>query len=219
MPKLRPETLAARREHILDAAERCFARSGFHRCTMAEICAEAGVSAGALYVHFPSKEALIAGSSERDRARLAKQFEELANAPDLTTALTKIAEYYAVDEPQYKRVLTAEIGLESTRDPAVRKIYKCVDDLALQSLKEALERVRQQGRIKPDLDSGTLAHLLITIGEGLLWRRAVVPGFDAKPLLPAIAGIVEALLKPVPPSQPEETAAQPAKPDEIEGDA
>ena len=43
MPKLKPSTQAARREHILDAAERCFARSGFHRTTMQDICREANI--------------------------------------------------------------------------------------------------------------------------------------------------------------------------------
>ena len=61
MPKLKPDTQRARREHILDAAEHCFARAGFHRTTMQDICKEAGVSPGALYVYFDSKEALIAG--------------------------------------------------------------------------------------------------------------------------------------------------------------
>ena len=54
MPKLKPETQLARREHILDAAERCFAKAGFHRTTMQDICKTADVSAGALYVHFDS---------------------------------------------------------------------------------------------------------------------------------------------------------------------
>jgi len=55
MPKLKPEVQTARREHILDAAETCFARAGFHRTTMHDICKEASVSPGALYVYFDSK--------------------------------------------------------------------------------------------------------------------------------------------------------------------
>ena len=61
MPKLKPDTQRARREHILDAAEQCFARAGFHRTTMQDICRDAAVSPGALYVYFASKEDLIAG--------------------------------------------------------------------------------------------------------------------------------------------------------------
>ena len=49
MPKLAPKTQQARREHILDAAERCFVNKGFHPATMDGICREAGVSPGALY--------------------------------------------------------------------------------------------------------------------------------------------------------------------------
>ena len=44
MPKLKPDTQRARREHILDAALTCFARGGFHATTMQAICHEADVS-------------------------------------------------------------------------------------------------------------------------------------------------------------------------------
>ncbi|MGD9805518.1 MAG: helix-turn-helix domain-containing protein, partial [Hyphomicrobiaceae bacterium] len=83
MPRLTPDTQHQRREHILDAAERCFAAAGFHRTTMQAICREARISPGALYIYFDSKEALIAGISERDRAQFQERFEGLAAAPDL----------------------------------------------------------------------------------------------------------------------------------------
>ena len=80
MPKLKPDTQRARREHILDAALTCFARGGFHATTMQAICREAGVSPGALYVYFDSKEALIAGLCERDRAEFAEPHGQVAVA-------------------------------------------------------------------------------------------------------------------------------------------
>ena len=63
-----------RRAEILAAAQRCFVRSGFHGASMQEICAEAGMSPGNLYRYFRSKEALMAGIAERDRAEVAQQF-------------------------------------------------------------------------------------------------------------------------------------------------
>ena len=83
MPKLKPDTQRARREHILEAAELCFARAGFHRTTMQDICKEAAVSPGALYVYFDSKEALIAGICERERAEFAENFASLADGAGL----------------------------------------------------------------------------------------------------------------------------------------
>src|ERR1041384_4309671 len=63
-----------RRLEILAAAQRCFVRAGFHGASMQDICAEAGMSPGNLYRYFPSKEALIAGIAERDRAEVGQQF-------------------------------------------------------------------------------------------------------------------------------------------------
>ena len=66
-------------QRILDAAECCFTRAGFHRTTMQDICKEALISPGALYVYFASKEDLIAGIAERDRAEFAERFGEFAS--------------------------------------------------------------------------------------------------------------------------------------------
>jgi len=49
----------AKRRRILTAAARLFAHRGFAKTTVEEIALEAGVSKGLVYVHFPSKEALL----------------------------------------------------------------------------------------------------------------------------------------------------------------
>ncbi len=199
MPKLKPETQQARRERILDAAEQCFARAGFHRSTMQDICKEAGVSPGALYVYFASKEDLIAGIVERDRAKLASELAELANAPDLLSALAKLGEQYTIEEPQHKRVLGIEIGSEATRNPAVGATFRSVDEYCRQSFEQLFERASQDGKIKPDEDPKTLAEVVSLIGDGLFWRRAVDPNFDAHKVLPILVRLVSTLLNPVEP--------------------
>ena len=101
---------AARREHILDAALRCFARAGFHRTTMHDICREAAVSPGALYIYFDSKEALIAGLCERDRAEFAERFATIEQAPDFLAALQELAAHYFVAENPDKRRFVVEMA-------------------------------------------------------------------------------------------------------------
>lgn len=196
MPRLTPDTQRARREHIVDAAEKCFARAGFHRTTMQDICREADVSAGALYLYFDSKEALIAGIAERDRAQFAGRFEGLDRAPDVIAALSQMAEQYFVDEPAHKRLMCIEIGLEATRNPKVGEIYRSVDTFVHDSFEALFQRLANEGRIAPDLDIPTLADVFQTIGDGLFWRRATDPAFDAKAVLPAVLGVISSLLNP-----------------------
>src|SRR3989304_6177982 len=57
MPKVTEAHLEARRSQILDAAWTCFARKGYHQATMQDICQESGLSPGAIYRYFESKEA------------------------------------------------------------------------------------------------------------------------------------------------------------------
>lgn len=197
MPKLKPSTQAARREHILDAAERCFARSGFHRTTMQDICKEAKVSPGALYLYFASKEELIAGISERDRSHLAEQLTELASADDLLAALRRIAEHYSIEEPRHKRVLCMEIAAESTRNDAVGEIFRSVDRYVIDSFEQLFTQAREAGKIDPAIDPRLLAQMIVLIGDGLFWRRAIDPDYDAAAMLPAIMDLVSRLINPV----------------------
>lgn len=210
MPKLKPETQQARRERILDAAEICFARAGFHRCTMQDICREAGISPGALYVYFASKEDLIAGIVERDRAKLASELAELSKAPDLLAALARLGEHYTVEEPHYKRVLGIEIGGEATRNAAVGETFRSVDAFCRQAFEQVFARAEQDGKIAPKDDTRTLAEVVSVIGDGLFWRRAVDPDFDVHKVLPILVRVVSMLLNPVEPGAPISVAPQPA---------
>ena len=201
MPKLKPATQRARREHILDAAELCFACSGFHRTTMQDICKEALISPGALYVYFASKEDLIAGIAERDRAEFAERFAELSAAPEIMKALSTLGERYFADEPAYKRTMGIEIGLESTRNPKVGEIYRAVDRYVEDCFEKLFARLAAEGRIAPEADIPTVAKVFSVIGDGLFFRCAVDPDFDAKTVIPGVMSLVRKLLNPTPEDQ------------------
>ena len=64
MPRVSEAHRERRREQILDAARRCFIRKGFHQSSMADVFAEAGLSAGAVYRYFRSKDEIITAIAE-----------------------------------------------------------------------------------------------------------------------------------------------------------
>jgi AcrR family transcriptional regulator len=196
MPKLKPDTQRARREHILDAALTCFARGGFHATTMQSICREAGISPGALYVYFDSKEALIAGLCERDRAEFAEKFAKLANAPDFLEALSAIGEHYLVDESAEKQRFVIEMGIESTRNPRIAEIFMSVDKYCFDSFEALFQRLKDEGRIAPRIDIQTLAKVFGILGDGMFWRRVIEPQANMRAVLPVVIEMVGALLNP-----------------------
>ena len=198
MPKLKPDVQRARSEHILDAAERCFARTGFHRTSIHDICKDAGISPGALYVYFDSKEALIAGICERERTEFAERLAQLAEAPDFLQALERLGHQYFSEEPAYKRLLCIEIGVESTRNPRVAEIHRAVDNFVLQGFQSLFQRLKDEGRIAPAMEIPALAQVFMTIGDGLFWRRAIDPAFDPTTAMPAVLGVLAGLLRPIP---------------------
>lgn len=70
----RPDVSEERKEQILEAAIEVFARSGFHGARMDDIAKQAGLSKGALYWYFDSKDAIIQGIMDR---MFAGEFEQL----------------------------------------------------------------------------------------------------------------------------------------------
>jgi len=197
MAKLSPEMLRERSDHILDAAGRCFARAGFHRTTMQDICREAEVSPGALYIYFDSKEALIAGICERERAEFANRFAQMPIGEDFMGALAVLGRQF-LEDPLHRRLLCIEVGIEATRNPKIGELQKSVETFIRNSFRELFTKLEAEGRIAPAFDIETVLEGFMTIADGMLWRRAVDANFNADVVLPPILHAVAALLRPVP---------------------
>ncbi|WP_137043367.1 TetR/AcrR family transcriptional regulator [Pseudolabrys sp. FHR47] len=185
-----------RRAEILDAAERCFARSGFHRASMQDICAEAAMSPGNLYRYFPSKEALISGICERNRADAVDSFDQVKDAPDFFEALAGLAQYHLVDRTDAEVSICAEIMAESRRHPDIAKIYQTIEDEVRDRIAAMLSHAAERGEIRNDVDIDAVAGLLLAIGDGMSWRRSVDAKFSAEASLPLVLKMVHGLLAP-----------------------
>jgi AcrR family transcriptional regulator len=194
------QTLAAaqrqsdRRTEILDAAERCFARAGFHRASMQDICGEAGMSPGNLYRYFPSKEALIAGICERNRADAVASFALVDQAPNFFDGLAGLARHHLVDRTDAEIGLCAEIMAESRRHPDIAKLYQGIEHDIKDRIATMLRNAAERGEIRSGLDLDAAATVLMVLGDGMSWRRSVDPAFDAEAALPLILQMVRCLL-------------------------
>lgn len=199
MPKLAPETQAARRDHILDAAASCFEQAGFHGTSMHDICAAAEVSPGALYTYFASKEELIAGLVEREKERFSRELAHVADSPDLIAAIHGLAQHFCCDQSPGKLRLHVEIGAEASRNEALGRIVRQTDKFVMESFAELLSQAKEKGLIDPVFDVQTVVRAMAAIGDGLFWHRAVDPDFDPRPILPAVMVMASALIRPLTP--------------------
>ena len=59
------------------------------------------------------------------------------------------------------------------------EIHRGVDEFIASGFEKLFQRMQDEGRIAPDLEIPTLAQVFVVIGDGLFWRRAVDPAFDA----------------------------------------
>lgn len=198
MPKISDEKQQERRDRILEAAETCFSRSGFHRTTMNDICREAGISAGALYLYFDSKEALIEGIVARDRDEFLASFAAIAGDGGLFSGLAALMDECIVNRPPHKIVLFLEIGLEATRNPAVAKTLNHCDAVISASLVELLERAKAAGQINPSIPISEAVDAMSVIADGLFWRSATQPRFDVAAAGNTVLLMIAALLRPTP---------------------
>jgi AcrR family transcriptional regulator len=185
---------ADRRAEILDAAQRCFARDGFHKASMQDICAEAGMSAGNLYRYFPSKEAIIAGICERNRADAAESFIAVSNAPDFFDGLAGLARHHLVECSADEVGLCAEIMAESRRNPQIAEMSQRIEQDVRAQLAHMLQRAIDAGEIRADINADTAATVLMVLADGISWRRAVEPTFEPEAVLPMILQMVGCLL-------------------------
>lgn len=196
MPKIDSDAQHARREHILDAAERCFGERGFHSTSMHDICRTAGISPGALYIYFASKEQLIAGICDREKTKLVEELAAVAEAEDFMAALSALGETYCVHQGPEKLRLHVEINAEALRNPAIGEIVRSIDTFVLSSFERLICEARKEGRINPSLEPAALAKVMCVIGDGMCWQRAMNKDFDACVVMPIVMDMFATLLQP-----------------------
>ncbi len=198
-----------RRTRILDAAETCFVRAGFHRTTMQDVAAEAGMSAGNLYRYFPSKDAIVAGLSERDRREVAESFAIMDQAGrDFMAGFAELGRRHFEDEPREKAVLCLEIWCEATRNPACAKLTADFANEVVERLTTLLDAAAAAGNISPAMDTRTIATLICTLADGVMVRRATLPDYEPAREIPAIMHLICALVSGAVPAM---CATQPEK--------
>ncbi len=197
MPKIAPDAQNARREHILDAAEKCFTERGFHSTSMHDICRAASISPGALYTYFSSKEQLIAGMCDREKSTLVDNLAVVAEAKDFMAALSALGETYCVKQSPEKLRLHVEINAEALRNPAIGDIVRSIDTFVVSAFERLLARAHEEGRIHPSVDIAALAQVMAVLGDGMCWQRAMNKDFNACAVMPLIMNMLSTVLKPV----------------------
>ncbi|MFN2125926.1 MAG: TetR/AcrR family transcriptional regulator [Candidatus Promineifilaceae bacterium] len=171
MPKLSPETIAARKQHILNAALTCFARNGYHQTTLDDIVKEAGVSKGGVYVHFDSKKELYMALFDclMPEAGLAHNLEvgETTAHETLVTALTGLVA--EISAPQFRQTarLLLDMWLQNLDDPEFKQMFADQYDQFRQSLISIIEDGIAKGEFKP-VDAPSLANILLGAFDGLM---------------------------------------------------
>jgi TetR/AcrR family transcriptional repressor of uid operon len=194
-PRLRRQE--DQRKRILDAAIACFARGGFHATGMQAVCAEAGMSPGALYRYFPSKDAIIEAIVERDRADIPKQLTPLLEADDVIGALIECARQFLVGNLKPESLpMFPELYAEAIRNPAVREITGRCDDEVGEIIVRVLERGKALGQIDAALDPREATRFLMALTDGVLMRLLLEPAAELEGLMPMYERCVRLFLAP-----------------------
>ena len=184
-----------RRQQVLAAARVCFARSGFHSASMQELCAEAGMSPGALYRYFPSKDAIIEAIAEEERMHATACMVALAGEGSLVDRITAVGmDYLRHSRDRATGGLMVEIWSESIRNTAVGARFNDVELTVRQAFLEALVEAGERGEISEAADVDSLLSVLFAIGDGLVLRLQLEPETDVEVIAPHLRRVTAALL-------------------------
>ncbi|RLG45966.1 MAG: hypothetical protein DRN90_07310 [Thermoproteota archaeon] len=163
---------------ILEAAAKCFSEGGYAKTTMDKIAEEAGVSKGALYWHFKSKEELFVELKERSIAKARKQFEKLfAQKKPFDIKLREaIGLYISFLVPENREVarLNAEFLAEAPKIPKLNDMlkdqYEMFRSLIASTIREAIEK----GELRKDIDPEIVSLILLAMLDGLELHWAIL---------------------------------------------
>jgi len=175
MPRVVPEYKEAAKTKIIETARAVFSEKGYHDATMDDIARELGVSKGALYSYFRSKEDLLVEISQQIHTTLRETVEKTCENPELVPALEEI---YNMILGKYKDTLHThfEIIASASHDQKIKKIIMADYQEDIDAVRIFMECKIRQGLIRSDIDAGTLAKLSVSLYLGTM--AMLVIGFD-----------------------------------------
>jgi len=202
MPKISEQKRDARRQQILDAALDCFSDNGFHRTGMADIVRRSGLSPGAVYLYFKSKDDLIEALAD-DRHRQ----EALLNAAALGSgdpreALRALVRGYVhwLTDPagEQRRRVGIHGWAEALRNDRVRACVVEGIEMPRRMIMPLIERAQQQRLIRKDISADAVARTLIALFQGFVLQAGWGQPIDTDACLAIVEHMLDGLAPPAP---------------------
>lgn len=185
------------RDRILQAAQQCFIKDGFHAASMANIADTAGMSAGLIYRYFASKSDIILAIIERQLQERRANIAGLGDAPQFAQRIRELFRAWSTADPSaMNAALFLEMSAEATRDPGIAAALRHSDQTSNADFISWLKQRAAEQRATPtdhELKIRTLA--LQAFIEGLAIRAVREPDFDAVVLAETIERVVLPLLQ------------------------
>jgi AcrR family transcriptional regulator len=188
------------RERLLRAAAAVFARQGYDGTKIMDIVRESGLSTGAVYVRFRSKndllrEAIVTRSSSSVRLG-ADGIERVADL--ITAGVSRTGEPLTDGE-----ALRLEAYVTARREPEVAQALAEANAAFRTAVAPLVEAAQHDGTLSDDVDPDAALFLVRILHLGLLLHRGSgLPGPDA----PAWQALVERIVASMGTPTPEDTA-------------
>lgn len=184
------------RDRILQAAQQCFIRHGFHAASMASIAETAGMSCGLIYRYFENKSAIIQAIIERQLQERRQDIASLHVHTDLEQRVQQLFEAWQKGDPQVmSAALFLEMSAEASRDPQIAQAIARSDRVAGEDFIGWLRRLAASQQATPDEQELRVRALALqAFIEGLAVRAVREPQLDACLLARTIDRLLPALL-------------------------
>lgn len=169
MPRLSAEKMKERRRRIAHAAYRCFVRDGYAAASVDAICGEAGISKGAFYVHFASKEALVHAVAELRAEEIGPLPGDTAEALADTIVDTLLASMLDTRAARFEMEgMSISIGDAVLTERLIANLEAIGARIA-----EAIERVTGEGGARSGICATQAAAIVEAYCLGQIFRAAL----------------------------------------------
>ena len=172
MPQQRGEETRGR---ILDAAVRRFAIAGYDAASVDDICAEAGVSKGAFYHHFPTKQAVFLALMQGWLAMIDLGMEAVHqdSVPETLVTMTDLLPgVFAAAENRLPMFL--EFWLQASRDETVWKAIIAPYRHYQEHFSKLIQAGMDEGSLKP-VEPEVAAQVIVSLAVGLVLQGVLDP--------------------------------------------